>query len=152
MYLLIYDLLHLITWWRFSSTFQRVSKPFFWLLDCMHMNDKNIYSLSFGHQNHKKGITVAQSYAPVPKVECALSIFRACPLQNVNQAIEVHVTSIKVSSVLPWMFWKDCALCRKPISGDRTLIHYLPCKVPSSHSISLHFMDGGAGTMRLKEG
>ncbi len=69
-----------------------------------------------------------------------------------NQAAEVHVTSIKVSSVLPSMLLKDWALCHKPISGDRTLIHYLPCKVPSSHSIRLHFMNGRAGTMRLKEG
>ncbi len=49
-------------------------------------------------------------------------------------------------------FVKDWALFSDPISGGRTLIHYLPCKVPSWHSVSIYFMDGHAGTISLREG
>ncbi len=83
---------------------------------------------------------------------CVLLMFRIYPLQNVNQAEEARATTAEMSSVLSHIFLKGWALSRKPILGDRTLIHYLPCVVPSWHSVSIYFKDGRAGTVSLKQG
>ncbi len=50
------------------------------------------------------------------------------------------------------VFCKNCGLCRRFILGHRTLIHYLPCTVPSWHEVSIYFMDGRGQSIRLDEG
>ncbi len=47
---------------------------------------------------------------------------------------------------------KKCAFYGECISGDKTLIHYLPCTVPIWHSVSMYFLDGRATTISLREG
>ncbi len=79
-------------------------------------------------------------------------LFRVYLLGIVNQAGEDRATTTKVSSVVPLFDVKQLRFYGECISGDKTLIHYLPCTVPSWHSVSMYFLDGRAATISLREG